>query len=152
MKVTLGKLRDGLKRITLREAQGLTSDIILSDINILTTKANEFKRGENPDGSTIGEYSNSPIGQEYRSFKLQLNPLAGGTVDLTLTGALRDGLTTEYLGKGLYIIFSQDNKWEELKEKYGDQISLIKEEDWLFLQGQVYAPQLNEALRRLSGL
>ena len=44
-------------------------------------KVNEWERGLRPDNKKIGEYRDP----EYKAFKQQFNPLAGGYVDLLLT-------------------------------------------------------------------
>lgn len=148
MKATLGQLRDKLQKLTLPIVQELTADIILADTKIIAQKKDEFIAGVNPDGSRIGQYKS----ESYRLFKLEKNPFAQGTVDLILTGDLKRGLKVEYLENGKYILKSTDAKWESLKSKYGDQISLINLEQFNRLQKVEYAPQLIKAMRRLSGL
>jgi len=66
------------------------------------------------DGS-IGEYRSS----EYKAFKVYSNPKAGGSVDLTLTGALGNGLTIRKKGAKQYEIFSTDYKFKRIADKYG---------------------------------
>lgn len=151
-KITIGKFRSKLQKLTLPVVQDLTKDIILDTPHLKDSKIAEFQYGLNPDKSDIGEYSFSKIGREYRLFKLELNPFAKGKVDLILTGATARGLEVISLGKSKYILESKDSKWEGLKEKYGDQIRLINEDEWKHLQRNKYAPQLIKAMRRLSGL
>jgi len=54
-------------------------------------KAAEFREGENPDGSMIGTYRSL----SYELFKEKINPIAGGAVDLMLTGAFIDSFFTK---------------------------------------------------------
>lgn len=147
-KITLGKLRTNLQKLTLPVVQELTADIIVADKKIIARKRDEFKAGFNPDGSRIGIYQS----ESYRIFKMEKNPFADGYVDLILTGSLKEGLKVEHIGDGKYILLSTDSKWEELQEKYGEQIQLINEEHFARLQKVEYAPQLIKAMRRLSGL
>lgn len=75
--------------------------------------------GKDPNGGIIGNYSNSPMGRDYQSFKVSFNPNAGGTVDLTLTGALGRGLTFRKISNTEYEIFSTDSKFDKIADKYG---------------------------------
>lgn len=99
----------------------------------------------NPDGSDIGHYKN----EEYKLFKMSMNPLAGGNVDLFLTGAVYKGLTVISLGNGEYLVESRDYKWGMLIEKYGEQIELISPEIFDKIQKNNYAPQLIERMRQI---
>lgn len=91
----------------------------------------EFGRGVN--GGIIGKYSNSAIGQDYKAFKVRKNPLAGGNVDLTLTGSLGDNLTIDILGENFEII-STDYKFNDIGYKYGfEQFNLTPQETELLI-------------------
>ena len=72
------------------------------------------------DGSILnkktgGGYQSS----EYKAFKVYSNPKAGGSVDLTLTGALGNALTIRKKGTKQYEIFSTDYKFKRIADKYG---------------------------------
>jgi hypothetical protein len=59
-----------------------------------------------------------------------MNSLAGGNVDLTLTGALNKGLDIFPLSGDNFNIFSKDEKARSIAEKYGlDVYGLTKEEE-----------------------
>lgn len=75
--------------------------------------------GKDPNGDIIGQYSNSPIGREYQAFKVSFNTKANGYVDLTLTGALGDGLKITKTSETEYEIFSTDWKFGQIADKYG---------------------------------
>lgn len=72
--------------------------------------------GDRPDGSIIGVYRSS----EYAMFKQQMNPKAGGDVDLTLTESLGDKIQMIPKSKAMFQIISTDSKYSEIVEKYGD--------------------------------
>jgi len=60
----------------------MVEEIVLSDQKRLKEeKINEWEQGINPDGSKIGVYKDA----EYAIFKDNINPRAGGYVDLLLT-------------------------------------------------------------------
>jgi len=70
--------------------------------------------GKKPDGSLIGFYRD----QEYREDKYFKNPLAGGGVDLILTGDLWRAIELFPTKEGIEI-FSTDWKFEDIADKYG---------------------------------
>ena len=75
--------------------------------------------GKKPDGSFIGVYSNSAFGAEYAFFKNKINPTPGiGNVDLTLTGALGKGIKVSGFNDK-YEIYSTDEKFDLIANKYG---------------------------------
>ena len=147
-KLTLGSLQRKLQRLTQPVIQKETEKIIVNSPSLVFRKQDEFRQGENPDGSTIGEYSQSLLGQEYRLFKLSLNPLAGGTVDLILTGSTIRNLQILSLGNGEFSLFSTDFKWPGLVEKYGEQIKGINSDFFKGLQLHEFGPALNLALKQ----
>lgn len=81
--------------------------------------------GKDPNGGRIGEYRSS----DYKAFKLTANSRAGGYVDLTLTGALGNGLTIRRKGTLDYEIISTDWKFQHIALKYGlEQFNLDQEQ------------------------
>jgi hypothetical protein len=93
--------------------------IIFNSEQIVEGIRRRWSFGKDVNGGIIGEYSKSGLGQEYKAFKVSTNPRAGGNVDLTLTGALGNGLTIRKSGSKSYEIFSTDNKFKKISDKYG---------------------------------
>lgn len=81
--------------------------------------------------------------------KQSSNPLAGGTVDLILTGSTIKNLQVVSLGNGEFYLYSTDHKWEGLVEKYGKQIQYVNQEYFEGLQKHNYAPLLIERMREI---
>ena len=146
-KLTLHQLNDKLKRLTLPKIRLETEKIIRNNPQLVFRKQDEFRHGENPDGSTIGLYRS----EEYRMMKQQMNPLAGGTVDLILTGSTIKNLQVVSLGNGEFKLYSTDHKWNDLVAKYGKQIEVISLKHFEGLQKHDYAPLLIERLRQIMG-
>lgn len=73
--------------------------------------------GEDAEDGTIGEYN----WREYGEMKAQMNPFAGGKVDLRLTGAFHKAMNAKVNGN-LLIIDSTDPKRNKLVDKYGEKI------------------------------
>lgn len=105
-----------LKRtISLSEISKIVGDLIIINSGVLITDVKErLQHGQSVKGGIIGRYS----WDDYRLYKQSINPLAGGNVDLMLTGALTDALTIRKVGTE-YQIFSTDSKYEKLGRKYG---------------------------------
>lgn len=80
--------------------------------------------GNDPDGNVIGYYRSTA----YRFFKQQRNPRAAGDVDLTLTGALGDGIRVHTYGTK-FEIFSTDAKFDDIVKRYGDYNFNITDEE-----------------------
>lgn len=110
--------------------------IDLEKDDIIKKVKDRLKHGESVFG-------NGPVGyyklQWYSDFKRGLNPLADGNVDLFRHGDLFKGMTIQ-LFRNDYKIFSTDEKYEKLGEKYGfEEFGLTEYEHEELLTGmQVY--------------
>jgi len=103
-----------------------------------------WKKGQKPDGSKIGLYSC----YSYSVFKEKLNPLAGfGIVDLTLTGGLGDKITFGLLSDTEYMIFSTDEKYNNIIEKYGDWNFNITQKERNEIVAEITKKVVNEILK-----
>lgn len=127
----LNQINQRAKLINQRLIEGLLEKEILNNKEeIVELVRDRWKRGKRPDGSIIGEYASFFYQQE----KLRQNPLAGGKVDLFLTGALSGDLTVFPLTGGNFSIFSSDEKAINIAQKYGlDVYGLTHEEETMFL-------------------
>ena len=115
------------KRKTVQLLDGM---IQLNFPNIQSDILRRWSFGKSVDGGIIGTY----FSDEYRQYKIELNPLAGGNVDLTLTGSLGEKLNIKKIGKN-YQIFSEDEKYEKIGKKYGfEEFGLTEEERYLFFE------------------
>lgn len=110
--------------------------IDLKKDDIIKKVKDRLKHGESVFG-------NGPVGyykqQWYSDFKRSLNPLADGNVDLFRHGNLFKGITIQLFGNG-HKIFSTDEKYDGLAEKYGkEEFGLTEYEHEELLKGmQVY--------------
>ena len=94
-------------------------EIVPFEDDLVDLKEAEFKRGDRPDGSPIGRYR-SPA---YSLFKQRQNPLAGGDVDLILTGAFINSAFFKSTEPGKYLFGFRDYKTPDLFAKYGSDIA-----------------------------
>ncbi len=127
----LNQINQRAKRVNQSLIEGLLkAEILKNKEEIVDLVRNRWKRGKRPDGAIIGEYASFL----YQRQKLAQNPLAGGTVDLILTGALSGDLTVFPLAGGNFSIFSKDEKAISIADKYGlDVYGLTKEEEEMIL-------------------
>lgn len=95
--------------------QVLGTLIIFNSEHIVDGIRRRWAFGKDVNGGIIGKYRN----KDYEAFKVSTNSRAGGNVDLTLTGALGQGLTIRKAGDKKYEIFSTDYKYERIAIKYG---------------------------------
>ena len=89
---------------------------------------NRLKRGQNVHdiNDVIAEYAS----EAYAMFKERMNPLAEGSVDLFLEGDLHRFLTIEKKSKNIFKIYSKDEKYKMLANKYGkEQFGLTEEQN-----------------------
>lgn len=97
-------------------------------------------RGDSVDGGIIGVYRNSG----YQLFKMQLNPLAGGDVDLTLTGALGRKIRLNEVSTTVLRVISDDPKFFMIGDKYGfKQFGLTEQEEQILID-EIAAVIMNE--------
>lgn len=142
------EIKRRLQKVTESKLKKKVEEIVLTDTEIRDAKRNELKRGETPKGGIIGTYKNL----DYELFKSQLNPLAGGTVDLNLTGKFSNQLYVKSLGNRKFQFKSQDEKDPMLFEKYGQENRGLNKETFEELQRKKYAPKLVRYIKQITGL
>lgn len=101
--------------------------------------------GDRPDGSVIGVYR----GAGYSMFKYQMNPSAGGDVDLTLTGAMGDNIEIKDSGDLDFELFSTVPYYEDIIEKYGDYNFNISDERQEALLSKIGAEVIYEIFDKI---
>lgn len=121
--------------------------VIINSPNILRTVRKRWLLGESVFGGFIGEYSSSKVGQDYKAYKMSINPSAGGHVDLTLTGALGDGLTIKEATQTTFEIFSTDEKYKKIGLKYGFDEFGLSDSEWLEMQDEILAFALETIIK-----
>lgn len=102
-------------------SQTIGTLIIFNSNNIVEGIRRRWLFGKDPNGDFIhtkdGFYGYRNI--NYQQYKVGINSLGNGNVDLTLTGALGRGLTIKKKGTKEYEIFSTDSKFDKISDKYG---------------------------------
>ena len=112
---------------------------------IKKTIRERWKKGETPSGNKIGLYA----WYSYSLFKEEMNPLAGfGIVDLTLTGNLGENITFGILSENEYQIFSIDEKYNHIIEKYGEWNFNITEQETEQIVQEITTKIVTELLKK----
>ena len=107
----LTSINNNLKKITQSYIEQKLEKVILSKKDEIVDKVRQrWKRGLRPNGDLIGKEGLEYKWFSYQQEKQQRNPLAGGNVDLIDTGSLNRELIVESHGRGLFTIFSTDEK------------------------------------------
>jgi len=117
--------------------------IVLSDQKPLQKiKVNEWEQGLLPDGNIIGYYKDA----DYAFFKNEINPRAGGKVDLLLSRNTANSLFVTKAQQG-YVFNMRDE--HGLIRKYGIDILGLNQETFNKRQIDVYQYALLYSLRKI---
>lgn len=115
-----------VKQVTSRsEIEAMVNEVILTNSEMIVSNVRDrWLHGDGVEGGVIGVYRS----RDYELFKASLNPLAGGAVDLMLTGKLSNGLAIRKQGD-MFQLYSIDDKYEKIGDKYGyEEYGLTKEQ------------------------
>lgn len=118
--------------------------IILNSGNIVNEVKRRWILGKSVDGGIIGEYRSD----EYRQFKISINPQAKGFVDLHYTGSLADLLTVRKAGN-LFEIYSTDSKFQSIGKKYGFEEFGLSSEEQEQLFSEIYEIVVESIMNKL---
>lgn len=121
-------IRNKLKEINQTQIRSWAEEYVNSNkSNILKLVKERMLKGENVNstGKPIGVYKS----KDYSLFKERLNPFAHGTVDLFLEGDFQRFMTIEKKNVNTFKIYSKDDKYKQLGNKYGfEQFGLTEEQ------------------------
>lgn len=103
----------------LRSVKALNTDAAVDDAieqtkeKVVELNRSQLLRGENKDGDRLGKYRNPA----YARMKAAMNPLAGGSVDLKLTGGFQREMFVDQRRDAL-VLGSTDEKTQSLLRRY----------------------------------
>lgn len=138
------KVKQKAKSQQKESTQIVANLLIKKEGEIFSKTKKRWLLGKSVFGGEIGQYRNS----SYRAFKLSINSLASGSVDLTLTGALGKGLNLEKKTETQFRLFSTDSKYNSIGSKYGYEEFGITEIEWMQLQQDIYILALEELIKK----
>lgn len=116
MSISAREYQNRLKKLTLPSLQNLVEQEVQkreSQVKIL--KEQDFLEGDIYGDGTRANYRS----RNYELFKAQKNPVAGGAVDLILTGKFVESMYLLKQKRGRYLFGNRDQKRQGLIEKYG---------------------------------
>ena len=113
---TIKQFATNVKNFDFMQAVGETIFEKREDIYDLNRA--ELALGYRVTGERIGVYANPA----YERMKRQMNPSAGGWVDLKLTGAFQGEITLRMIGKATAMVYSQDEKFKKIIGQYGNDL------------------------------
>ena len=119
--------------------------ILLNQGNVIREIWKRWEKGLSVNG---GEIQPKYRSKEYQAFKKSINPLAGGKVDLTLTGALEEALTIKKQGDK-FKIYSTDEKYNKIGKKYGFNEFGLNETEMIEFLEELHSVSLNTILTNI---
>lgn len=89
----------------------------------------------------------------YANEKYSKNKKAGfGNTDLTLTGALGEGISIRPLGSDKIEIFSKDEKYNKIVEDFGEWNFNVSDKEWEFLVTPILIKVIEDIFNRVYQL
>jgi hypothetical protein len=136
-----------LKSVTkLSLLQNLVEEELIKDETTLKLlKEQDFLGGDIYGTNTDTGYRS----KSYELFKARLNPKAGGSVDLILTGDFVDAMYLLKGNKGVYKFGNKDKKRNILQQKYGDVFGL-NQQVFNKYQREIIAPRFLNKIKQYA--
>lgn len=146
--INMGKLKQYAKYLrSITEEQQLKELVAIIQRNeaaILNLNRGQLYSGIDSDGNSLAEYKS----KWYADFKKTLNPK--GVTDLNLTGSFHENFF--FVGELPLIIWSYDEKTDELVKKYGRKIFGLTEENKAVLLNGYIREEYKAYFRKLIRL
>ena len=123
----------------------VNEELIKEEKTLKLLKRQDFEEGDIfGDGKTYTYRSPS-----YENFKRTINPLAGGKVDLILTGAFVDSMYLLKPKQGRYLFGATDSKRSKLVEAYSINIMGLNQNVFDKFQKEIIAPRFVRKIKNL---
>jgi len=124
-----------LSIVTLREIAD--EEIRKEEETIKGLKEQDFLEGDIYGNETLDSYRS----KKYELFKAGKNPLAGGAVDLILTGDFVNAMKLNKPKQGKYLFGNTDEKRSKLVSNYGEGIFGLNQKVFSKFQKDIIAPR-----------
>ena len=112
-------------------------------------KEQDFLEGDiYGDGKTLVGYKS----KDYELFKAKKNPLAGGAVDLIVTGSFVNAMRLLKPKQGKYTFGNTDKKRNILKERYGDNIFGLNQNVFSKFQKDILLPRFIRSIKKIANI
>jgi len=121
----------------------VNEEVIKEETNLKQLKRQDFEEGDIYGNGKTYTYRS----QNYSNFKRNINPLAGGKVDLILTGAFVDSMYLLKPKTGRYLFGATDNKRSKLVEAYSINIMGLNQNVFEKFQKDIIYPRFMRKLK-----
>jgi len=141
-----------------RRLQSINKESVLEDIanEVIIKAESEIKGLKEQDfleGDIYGDGSlRSYRAPGYELFKASLNPLAGGAVDLILTGAFVNAMFIDTPNKNAYHFGNSDSKRDKLANQYGTGIFGLNQNVFDKFQTEILAPRYIRIIKEQANI
>lgn len=123
----------------------VNEELIKEEKTLKVLKHQDFEEGDiYGDGKTYTYRSTN-----YANFKRTINPIAGGKVDLILTGAFVDSMYLLKPKTGRYLFGATDNKRSKLVEAYSINIMGLNQNVFDKFQKEIIAPRFVRKIKNV---
>lgn len=121
---TLNELTNRLFALSSEHNYFIPDAIVETKNELIEYQKSQMLHGLNAEGSKIGRYKN----KDYARKKANMNPLAGyWQVDLRYRGEFHRNMDVKFFTNS-FQVFSRDEKYDMLTEKYGETIWGLNDE------------------------
>lgn len=146
--MTLGQLNINAQKI---DANKLLDEVIQQNASYFIDKLQkQLQKGQIRKGDIVRSYEY--LSAKYKKRKQQMNPSAGGKVDLKNTGDFYRGMFLDKKGNE-FLINSSDWKADKLKQRYSnDDIMGLSKQNTNEIAGQVIEQDYTQQLRNKLGI
>jgi hypothetical protein len=136
-----------LARLKSFDVSEVAQDAIIENSkSIADQQRHQMLTGLNSKGEKIGKYRNA----SYARKKAAMNPLAGGSVDLKLTGAFHRGIFVADVRKDVFVLSSTDEKTVDLANKYNDPFGMNEDSRKELVNGELGKGFIRTAREKLK--
>jgi hypothetical protein len=126
----------------------VNEELIKDEKTVKLLKEQDFLQGDIYGNETEASYRS----KNYEIFKSQKNPIAGGAVDLILTGAFVDAMYLLKPNQGRYKFGNTDKKRNILKEMYGENIFGLNQNIFNKYQKEIISPRFIRRIKQTANI
>jgi hypothetical protein len=123
----------------------VAEELLKDESTLKQLKEQDFLEGDIYGNGTNLAYRS----RDYELFKAGKNPLAGGAVDLILTGDFVDAMYLLRPKQGRYKFGNRDKKRNKLVQKYGDGIFSLNQNVFNKYLKDITAPRLKKNISKI---
>jgi hypothetical protein len=134
--------------LSIQRLRNEVNELLIKDeSNLKELKKQDFLKGDIHGDNSLHKYGSL----SYEAFKSEMNPIAGGSVDLILTGAFVESAYLLKPNQNKYLFGFTDGKSSALTKKYGTKIKGLNQGVFNKYQIDIVAPKFKRVLKKQLG-